>query len=42
MRERIVGGECASYRKALAVIGEYVNITAPEGNESMTIGGIGQ
>ncbi|MDE6956039.1 MAG: hypothetical protein K2P18_09815 [Oscillospiraceae bacterium] len=29
MRERIMGGECATYYEALGVIGEYVRVTRP-------------
>lgn len=39
MKERIMGGECDSYSKALNVIGEYVNITGPEESETMTMEG---
>lgn len=42
MRERITGGECHDYYAALNVIGEYVNITGPEEQETemggMTLG----
>lgn len=41
LRERIMGGECATYYEALGVIEEYVNITGPEQEESMTMDGIG-
>lgn len=41
MYKRITGGGCGSYNKALAIIGEYVNITGPaEPEESMTMGGM--
>lgn len=39
MKERIMGGECDSYYKALNVIGEYVNITGPEESEAMAMEG---
>ena len=39
MRERIMGGGCGSYHEALNIIGEYVNITGPEGQETMKMGG---
>ena len=32
MRQRITGGDCHSYYEALAVIGEYVNITDQDGD----------
>ena len=32
MRQRITGGDCHSYYDALAVIGEYVNITDQDGD----------
>ena len=42
MRERITGGGCHDYYAALNVIGEYVNITGPEDQETemggMTLG----
>mgnify|MGYP001042683510 CR=1 FL=1 len=38
MRDRIIGGECGTYYEALNVIGEYVNITGPEG--TMALGGM--
>ena len=45
MRQRITGGDCHSYYEALAVIGEYVNITDQDGDSldlqaqpEMTIG----
>ncbi len=41
LRERIMGGECATYYEALSVIEEYVNITGPEQEESMTMDSIG-
>lgn len=31
MKQRIMGGDCHSYHEALAVIGEYVNITDQDG-----------
>lgn len=40
MCERIVGGECDSYDKALGVIGEYVNITGPDDQKGPQIGGM--
>lgn len=43
MRERITGGGCHDYYCALAIIGEYVNITGPEEPEEdigMEFGGI--
>lgn len=43
MRERITGGNCHNYYDALAIIGEYVNITGPEGPDEdvgMELGGM--
>ncbi len=39
MRQRIMGGECHDYHEALSVIGDYVNITGPEGS-GMEMGGM--
>ena len=33
MQDRIMGGDCSSYEAALGIIGEYVNITGPDGPE---------
>lgn len=40
MRERIMGGECSNYYEALGVIEEYVNITGPGQEETMTLDGM--
>lgn len=37
MTNRIIGGECGSYEEAMNIIGEYVNITGPEEQESITM-----
>ena len=34
MVDRITGGDCGSYYEALSIIGEYVNITSPAGQDS--------
>lgn len=39
MRERIMGGGCHDYYEALAIIGDYVNITGPEETD-MEMGGL--
>ena len=38
--ERIMGGECSNYYEALGVIEEYVNITGPGQEETMTLDGM--
>lgn len=40
LRERITGGECATYYEALGVIEEYVHITVPAQEAAMMPGGM--